>query len=396
MLAALLAVSATRAAEAGPAALDGIPAPIDAPRGVASALARAETRLTPHFAARGIPYPPPAAAFIALKEEGRLELWGEAGDGWRFVRSYLIRATSGRLGPKLRQGDRQVPEGVYRISALNPNSRYHLSMRLDYPNDFDRARAAEDGRTDLGGDIMIHGSRVSIGCLPVGDDAIEELFALAARVGFRNVRVVVSPLDLRGVAPAAAMAQANQRPWLGALYASIARTLADFQLPSGEAPFVAPPRTTVAKARCREVDVVDCVRRCRAGDAASCTRAGVLYTDARRPDADVEQAWTFLRLACTAGDATGCAELARLHVEDDGARRDVKLAAALAGAACDAGNSGGCTDLARLCTERLLYPDGRAACTEARLARAAIVEHVVCSGDACDASIFAEPLATEH
>jgi hypothetical protein len=370
------------------AALEASLAPLNAPPRLASMLARAETRLTPYFAANRIAYPPPAATFIALKEEGRLELWAQADEGWRFVRSYLIRATSGRLGPKLREGDRQVPEGVYRISALNPNSRFHLSLRLDYPNEFDRARAADEGRTQLGGDIMIHGNRVSIGCIAVGDVAVEELFALATRLGPGGVRVVVSPMDLRRAAPAAATAQAAEsHPWLDSLYGSIAHTLGDFPLPPDEAAPVAAPRAAVRKARCREADTSDCVRRCLKGDAASCARAGSLYADAGRPDANADKAWTFLRRACTAGDASGCAELGRLHVADDGLRRDVGLAASLAGAACDAGDGRGCAVLGRLCSERLVYPGAQAQCAAERVAHAADVQQAVCSGW-CDASIF--------
>ena len=114
-----------------------------------------------------------------------------------FVRSYPILAASGRLGPKLRQGDKQVPEGLYRIESLNPNSRFHLALRVDYPNAFDRRLAARDRRTDLGGDIMIHGGAASIGCLAMGDEAAEDLFALVAEVGKENIDVVLSPVDFR-------------------------------------------------------------------------------------------------------------------------------------------------------------------------------------------------------
>ena len=69
---------------------------------------------------------------------------------------YPILAASGVLGPKLREGDKQVPEGIYGAEALNPNSKFHLSIRLNYPNTFDRRMAQSDGRTQLGGDIMIH------------------------------------------------------------------------------------------------------------------------------------------------------------------------------------------------------------------------------------------------
>jgi murein L,D-transpeptidase YafK len=97
----------------------------------------------------------------------------------------------------LRKGDGQVPEGIYRIESLNPNSRYHLSLRVSYPNEFDRARAKREQRTNPGGDIMIHGGAASIGCLAMGDEAAEELFVLAALTGIRNITVVLSPVDFR-------------------------------------------------------------------------------------------------------------------------------------------------------------------------------------------------------
>jgi murein L,D-transpeptidase YafK len=104
---------------------------------------------------------------------------------------------SGGPGPKLRPGDRQVPEGVYRAEFLNANSRYHLSIRLDFPNAFDRARATADGRTQLGSDIMIHGTSASIGCLAMGNPAAEDLFVLAALAGKRNLEIVIAPTDFR-------------------------------------------------------------------------------------------------------------------------------------------------------------------------------------------------------
>jgi murein L,D-transpeptidase YafK len=74
-----------------------------------------------------------------------------------------MKRASGKAGPKLREGDGQVPEGIYRIDGLNPNSSYHLSLKLNYPNDFDLEQARTEGRTELGGDIFIHGKAVSIG-----------------------------------------------------------------------------------------------------------------------------------------------------------------------------------------------------------------------------------------
>jgi hypothetical protein len=187
----------------------------------------AERRLRARFAAAEIDYPPRRAELLAFKQERRLELWAASGARHRRVAVYPLLDSSGELGPKLREGDYQIPEGIYRVTWLHPNSAYHLSMKLDYPNAFDRARAREEGRTNLGGDIFIHGGDVSIGCLAVGDPAIEELFVLAARIGVANVRTVVAPWDLRR-RPPPALAESDL-PWLPRLYAELARTLAAFR-----------------------------------------------------------------------------------------------------------------------------------------------------------------------
>jgi TPR repeat protein len=358
-------------------------------------LAGAEQRLAARFASRRLAYPPLGVALVALKSEARLELWAEAGDGWNFVRSYLIRASSGRLGPKLREGDHQVPEGVYRVVALNPNSSYHLSLRLDYPNAFDRARAADDGRARLGGDIMIHGGAVSDGCLPIGDAAIEEIFALVERVGTENVPVIVSPVDLRRADPRRAQARAVERPaWLPELYASIARALEPFALPAEDPPALG-QRTREARAGCKPYDEVDCVRRCGARDVASCARAGLLYEGEFGVAPDPIRAWSFLRRACDGGDAFGCAELARLYLADDGPRRDAARAAGLAETACAGGDGHGCSYLARLCVDRTIYaatPDGCGSERVRRLEEAAVAHlRAGCRGwDAYDCTTLAD------
>lgn len=155
-------------------------------------------RLLPYFQAANIPYPPERIVLVGLKQEKKLEVWAcRSGDHFRFIRAYPILAASGRLGPKLREGDCQVPEGLYRIESLNPNSMFHLSLRIDYPNDFDRTQARRDGRTNLGGDIMIHGSSTSIGCLAMGDEAAEDLFVLAAETGVDKISFILSPVDFR-------------------------------------------------------------------------------------------------------------------------------------------------------------------------------------------------------
>jgi murein L,D-transpeptidase YafK len=171
-------------------------------------------------------YPPKQVVLVGLKAEQRLEVYAAGGDGrMHYLRSYPVLGASGTIGPKLRSGDRQVPEGLYRISALNPNSLFHVSLRIDYPNAHDRRRAAAEGRTDLGGDIMIHGGRFSIGCLAMGDRAVEELFVLAADTGLGNLRVILSPLDLRRRSLDRLVTHA--RPWTPELYGQIRAALAE-------------------------------------------------------------------------------------------------------------------------------------------------------------------------
>lgn len=184
-------------------------------------------RLEPAFSRAGVAYPPAALTLVVLKNERRLEVYaGEVGAA-KLIKSYPILAASGRLGPKLKEGDYQVPEGVYRIESLNPNSLYHLALRVNYPNDFDREQARADGRTRLGGDIMIHGNRVSIGCVAIGDQAAEELFVLAAKTGLANIRAIFSPVDFRRTS--APMVQ-GRPAWTSRLYAGIRGEL--IRLPS--------------------------------------------------------------------------------------------------------------------------------------------------------------------
>jgi murein L,D-transpeptidase YafK len=157
--------------------------------------ARADRKWLPLFTKQGLNYPPRKIVLIATKLERKLEVWARGETAFRHITTYPILGASGTIGPKLIEGDKQVPEGVYHVSSLNPNSEFYLSLELDYPNEFDRAQAAKDGRTKLGGDIFIHGGRASIGCLAMGDEVIEELFILVARTGRERCRVVIAPQE---------------------------------------------------------------------------------------------------------------------------------------------------------------------------------------------------------
>lgn len=190
----------------------------------------ARTRLEPAFAAAGLPYPSDELLIVGLKRERRLELYGRAAEGaYRYLKSYDFAAWTGRLGPKLREGDLQIPEGLYGIDYLNPNSIAHVSLRIGYPNAFERARGEEEGRADLGGDIMIHGKTFgSQGCVVVEDAEVEEIFTLAADLGHTNVRVLLSPYDLRHLPPEI---PEGAPAWTGAVYGDLIEAMADLPLP---------------------------------------------------------------------------------------------------------------------------------------------------------------------
>lgn len=158
----------------------------------------AKQRLAPYLRAAGVDYPPQTIVLVAFKWEMRLELYaGNSPDDLKFVRYYNVQAASGSVGPKLREGDRQVPEGVYRFTQLNPNSNYHLSLKVDYPNAFDRMMGKVENRTNLGGSIYLHGGSESAGCLAMSDSVAEEIFTLVAQTGIDNASIILSPVDMR-------------------------------------------------------------------------------------------------------------------------------------------------------------------------------------------------------
>ncbi len=179
---------------------------------VAAAFASAEPRVRAAFARAGAPYPPRGILIRAFKKDAALELWAE-GPGARYllVQTYAICASSGDLGPKRRQGDLQVPEGFYRLVHFNPASAYHLSLGLDYPNAADR-RAAP---SRPGGSIYVHGDCVTIGCIPITDAGIDEVYVaavLARSGGQSSIPVHVFPTRLTEDAMAALSRSYSGRP----------------------------------------------------------------------------------------------------------------------------------------------------------------------------------------
>ena len=149
-----------------------------------------EAGLRRDFAARRLAYPPEVVFLRGLKRERELEVWvGSAKGRLRKFRTYSVQAMSGGLGQKLREGDMQAPEGFYKVDRFNPRSQFLLSLGLNYPNRADLAR--KEPRP--GYDIFIHGNQVSIGCLAMGDDAIQEIYLIALDAKRKPIDVHMFP-----------------------------------------------------------------------------------------------------------------------------------------------------------------------------------------------------------
>ncbi len=132
-----------------------------------------------------------------FKNEKILEVWLKSKDQqeYKLFKTYNICASSGVLGPKRQQGDAQVPEGFYNVASYNPYSSYYLSLGLSYPNTSDKII----GKRNLGGDIMIHGNCVTIGCIPLTDNSIKEVYVMAVEArnkGEQNIPVHIFPTKM--------------------------------------------------------------------------------------------------------------------------------------------------------------------------------------------------------
>lgn len=128
-----------------------------------------------------------------FKAEEQLEIWGknESDLHYKLLKSYKICWSAGDLGPKRKQGDYQVPEGFYNINVFNPKSNFYLSLGIDYPNASDRILGY---RQNLGGDIYIHGACVTVGCIPITNEPIKELYVFAVEA--KNNRHAQIPVHL--------------------------------------------------------------------------------------------------------------------------------------------------------------------------------------------------------
>ena len=135
---------------------------------------------------------------VAYKAEKQLEIYAKKKNEtiYKQIAVYDICASSGVLGPKRAEGDGQVPEGFYKIERFNPTSSFYLSLGINYPNQSDKKKS---NASNLGGDIFIHGSCVTIGCLPMTDDKIKEIYLYAVYAknnGQSNIPVYIFPFRM--------------------------------------------------------------------------------------------------------------------------------------------------------------------------------------------------------
>ena len=146
---------------------------------VATAMKSKEDSLIKQFAQAGLQWPVKQLYIRSFKYDGQMEIWVRNSNDapFKLFKTYKVCAMAGSIGPKRLEGDYQVPEGFYYINEFNPKSNYHLSLGINYPNPSDHVLSDS---IKPGGEIYIHGNCVTIGCIPLQNDQIEELYVLAA------------------------------------------------------------------------------------------------------------------------------------------------------------------------------------------------------------------------
>jgi murein L,D-transpeptidase YafK len=190
---------------------------------VRQAYAQKEQIVKASFASKGLAYPPANIFIRILKQEGLLELWATDSAGGRMclVKEYPVCAASGGPGPKRKRGDGQVPEGFYRINHFNPTSNFYLSLGIDYPNHSDKILS---NRRDPGSAIYIHGDCVTIGCIPITDEGIKELYLIALEAksnGQRQIPVHIFPCRMNSPAYSQLLSEYKNDPRLPGFWGNL-------------------------------------------------------------------------------------------------------------------------------------------------------------------------------
>jgi murein L,D-transpeptidase YafK len=168
-------------------------------RRVSDAFKAKEDSLKKQFAEKGIEWPAKYMYIRSFKYDGQLEVWvkNERKEPYKLFKTYKVCALAGTLGPKRIEGDYQVPEGFYYINEFRPNSNYHLALGVNYPNASDRVLSDS---LSPGSAIYVHGSCVTVGCIPITNDQIEDLYIIASTVhnsGQEFIPIHVFPVSFK-------------------------------------------------------------------------------------------------------------------------------------------------------------------------------------------------------
>jgi murein L,D-transpeptidase YafK len=144
---------------------------------VRNAVTKYESSWSKLFNEKNLQFPKTDIFIRHFKADGKLEVWARNTvlDTFTLVKEFPVCLLSGKMGPKRRENDKQVPEGYYFIDEYNPKSNYFLSLLVSYPNYSDLLKGDKE---NPGYDIYVHGSCVSVGCVPITDDLIQELYVL--------------------------------------------------------------------------------------------------------------------------------------------------------------------------------------------------------------------------
>jgi murein L,D-transpeptidase YafK len=151
-----------------------------------------------YFSTNGLAYEGFQLFIRAFKKERKLEAWvrEKGSDSYQLLQTYPFCSSSGSVGPKRKEGDLQIPEGIYHLNHFNPESNFYLSLGVSYPNASDRILS---DKKKPGGAIYIHGNCVTVGCIPITDEKIKELYVLAVEAtnnGQQKIPVHIFPSSL--------------------------------------------------------------------------------------------------------------------------------------------------------------------------------------------------------
>lgn len=198
---------------------------------VRNAYSEKEEAIKFHFKKSEIPYRNYQVFLRAIKDERKLEIWvkSQHREEFQHLISYSFCKTSGTLGPKRKEGDLQIPEGLYHIDHFNPESKFHLSLGINYPNASDKI-LGDHGNP--GGEIYIHGNCVTSGCIPITDDKIKELYIISVEAknsGQQNIPVHIFPTRLTEDGLEKLKAEYTDAPSLVTFWENLATLYQDFE-----------------------------------------------------------------------------------------------------------------------------------------------------------------------